>query len=125
MKHRTWRRFQFLDGSHSSEHFCYYKARTIYRLHLFSDAVCEKSNKVLMNENVEDNWATGKLSRSLPSYKTTKEMCRLFAEGKTDTKDYAEVIQAYEADRAELLKDFRAQLNQEIEGMKTMAQMMQ
>ena len=52
-------------------------------------------------------------------------MCRLFAEGKTDTKDYAEVIQAYEADRAELLKDFRAQLNQEIEGMKTMAQMMQ
>ena len=40
-------------------------------------------------------------------------------------RDYAEVIQAYEADRAELLKDFRAQLNQEIEGMKTMAQMMQ
>lgn len=96
-----------------------------YYAYLFSDAVCEKSNKVLMNENVEDNWATGKLSRSLPSYKTTKEMCRLFAEGKIDTKDYEEVIQAYEADRAELLKDFRAQLNQEIEGMKTMAQMMQ
>ena len=98
-----------------------------YYAYIFDDAVCDRSvdviNNVLMGD--DDNWGSGKMSEMLATYPLTKELNNLFYdEGKTDPADYEMVVDLYKLERAKLVDDLNKYMEQEIEGMKTLALMM-
>jgi len=98
-----------------------------YYAYIFDDAVCNRSvdviNNVLMGD--DDNWGSGKMSRMLATYPLTKELNDLFYDqGKTDPVDYEMVVDLYKLEKAKLVDDLNKYMDQEIEGMKTLALMM-
>ena len=106
-----------------SEMYGYYE----YYAYIFDPAVCERSNKVLMNELMgdDDNWSVGKMSAALPSYPTAQELLRLqYEEETSDPADYAGVVNDYRNYRAILVNNLNRYMDQEIAGMQAMTLMM-
>ena len=98
-----------------------------YYAYIFDREVCERSNKVLMNESMKDgdNWSVGKMSFAAPTYDITQKMCELFYDQeKTATADYTEVIQGYTNYKTVLQGMLNDYMDQEIDGMQKMALML-
>lgn len=96
-----------------------------YYAYLFSDEVCELSNSVLMNDNVESNWSTGKMSIALDdSWKTTKAMYAQWNEGVTDADEYQQFVDEYNGYIDILKEDIQEYVDSETEAMKVLKDML-
>ncbi len=96
-----------------------------YYAYLFSDEVCELSNSVLMNDNVQSNWSTGKMSIALDdSWKTTKALYGKWNEGVTDAEAYEPFAEEYN-EYIDVLKEYLQEyVDSETEAMKVLADML-
>ncbi|MEG0829760.1 MAG: Ig-like domain-containing protein [Anaerovoracaceae bacterium] len=93
----------------------------------FSDGVCKRSQNLLSNTYLKErdltNWGD-KLTTSIPTYKTTKEMYSLYESGKTTAADYASVVASYQTTRDTLKTEYDQKIKQETKAMSDIAQVM-
>lgn len=95
-----------------------------YYAYLFSDEVCAISNSVLMNEKVESNWGTDKMTLAIKdSWKTTKNLYAKWNEGVTDPAEYEGFAEEYKGYMDILKEDLQEFVNSETEAMKQLKDM--
>lgn len=96
-----------------------------YYAYLFSDEVCALSNSVLMNDKVESNWGTDKMTLAIKdSWKTTKNMYAKWNEGVTDPEEYVGFAEEYNGYIDILKAELQEYVNSETEAMKTLKDML-
>lgn len=96
-----------------------------YYAYLFSDEVCTLSNSLLMNDKVDSNWGTDKMTLAIPdSWKTTKAMYAQWNEGVTDADEYQQFVDEYNGYIDILKEDLQEYVNSETEAMKVLKDML-
>lgn len=97
-----------------------------YYAYLFSDEVCALSNSLLMNDKVESNWGSNKMTLAIKdSWKTTKNMYAKWNEGVTDPAEYQVFVDEYNGYMDILKSDLQEYVNSEADAMKTLKTMLQ
>lgn len=95
-----------------------------YYAYLFSDEVCALSNGLLMNDKVESNWATDKMTLAIDdSWKTTKAMYAKWNAGITDPAEYRQTVSEYKGYMDILKGKLQEYVDSETEAMKTLKDM--
>lgn len=92
-----------------------------YYAYLFNDEVCALSNSMLMNDKVESNWGTDKMTLAIKdSWKTTKNMYATWNDGITDPAEYEKYVTEYKGYMDILNADLQKYVNSETESMKVL-----
>ncbi|MBC8568518.1 M28 family peptidase [Mogibacterium sp. NSJ-24] len=95
-----------------------------YYAYLYSDEVCALSNGLLMNDKVESNWGSNKMTLAIKdSWKTTKNMYAKWNEGVTDPAAYEGFAEEYKGYIDILKADLQEFVNSETEAMKQLKDM--
>lgn len=96
-----------------------------YYAYLFSDEVCSLSNSLIMNDKVDSNWGTDKMTLAIKdSWKTTKELYAKWNEGVTDPEAYEPIVEEYNGYIDILKAELQKYVNSETEAMKTLKTML-
>ena len=96
-----------------------------YYAYLFSDEVCALSNSLVMNDKVESNWGSNKMTLAIKdSWKTTKAMYAAWNEGVTDPAEYEGYVSEYNGYIETLKAELQKYVDSETEAMKSLKEML-
>lgn len=96
-----------------------------YYAYIFSDEVCALSNSVLMNDKVDSNWGTDKMTLAIKdSWQTTKNMYAQWNEGVTDAGEYQQYVDEYNGYIDILKADLQEYVDSETAAMKELQEML-
>ena len=96
-----------------------------YYAYLFSDEVCALSNSLLMNDKVDSNWGTDKMTLAIKdSWQTTKNMYAQWNEGVTDAGEYQQYVDEYNGYIDILKADLQEYVDSETAAMKELREML-